>query len=71
MFVDKVKINKDCDFIDYQDIIDNRMSDKTKEINEKLEKFSNMIITLVNENVPINAIGDVCDKTLKRTKKFK
>jgi len=70
-FVDKVKINKDCDFIDYQDIIDNRMSDKTKEINEKLEKFSNMIITLVNENVPINAISDVCDKTLKRTKKFK
>ena len=53
-------------FISYDDIKNNRKQDNVDIIEEKLEILSNLIETMVNDNIPVQLIADNAEKTFKR-----
>lgn len=60
----KIQLDKDNDFIDIMDIINNRKQDNVEFIDMNLNNLSSLIIDLYNNGVPIEAIINTFDKTI-------
>ena len=61
----KVDIANECKCIDFNDIINNKEQDNVKTIDTNLKNFSNMINDIYSNGVPIEAIEDVFNETIK------
>ena len=64
-FCDRVEDTSELNFIDFNDIMNDKVRDNVEEIENSLDNMSNLIISLYEKGVPIEAIKDTFDKTIK------
>ena len=64
-FCDRVEPTSELDFIDFNDIMNDKVGDKVDEIENGLDNMSNLVISLYEKGVPLEAIKDTFDKTIK------
>lgn len=64
-FCDRVEPTSELNFIDFNDIMNDKVRDNVEEIENSLDNMSNLIISLYEKGVPIEAIKDTFDKTIK------
>lgn len=64
-FCNRVEIENEKDFIDFNDIINNKKRDNTTTIKNKLNELSNLVVSLHKSGVPLEAIMFTLDNTLK------
>lgn len=57
-------------FIDFMGIVNNKEQDYVKYIDSNMEKLSNMIIDLYNKGIPIEAIDEAINKSMKQIISF-
>ena len=65
-FCNRVEIDNEKDFIDYNDIINNKMSENTLLIKNKLNELSDLVVSLYDSGVPLEAIIIALDDTLTK-----
>jgi len=63
-FCNRVQVENEKDFIDFNDIINNKKSDKTTIIKNKLNELSKIVFSLYKIGVPLEAISITLDNTL-------
>lgn len=63
-FCNRVQIKNDYEFIDFNDIINNNKKDNTNNIKDSLKKLSNIVVSLYESGVPLEAISITLDNTL-------
>ena len=63
-FCNRVQVENEKDFIDFNDIINNTKSDNVDTIKNKLNELSNLVISLHKSGVPLEAIVIKLDNTL-------
>ena len=68
-FCNRTPINKDLEYIDFNDIIGNKKKDNVDIITEQLEDLSNRVLELYKKGVPLDALIDTLDNTLTGIKK--
>ncbi len=64
-FFNKVLLEDDKDFIDFNDILLGKKQDNVDQINATLDSLANMIITAYESKVPIEAIVSTLENTIK------
>ena len=64
-FCDRVEPTSELDFIDFNDIMNNKVGENVEEIENGLDNMSSLVISLYEKGVPIEAIKDTFDKTVK------
>lgn len=64
-FFNKVSLEEDKEFIDFNDIMIGKKRDIVEQINVTLDSLSSMIITAYESGVPIEAIVSTLDNTIK------
>ena len=64
-FFNKDSLEKDKDFIDFNDIMTGKKQDNVDQINATLDSLSNMVITAYESGVPIETIVNTLDNTIK------
>ena len=64
-FFNKVALEDDKEFINFNDIMIEKKQDNVDQINAILDSLSNMVITAYENGVPIEAIVSVIDNTIK------
>lgn len=64
-FCDRVEPTSELNFIDFNDIINDKVRDNVEEIENSLDNMSNLIISLYEKGVSIEAIKETFDKTIK------
>ena len=64
-FFNKVSLEDDKEFIDFNDIMTEKKQDNVDQINTTLESLSNMVVTAYESGVPIEAIINTLDNTIK------
>ena len=57
-------VNKDLEYIDFNDIITNKKKDGVDMITQQLNNLSNKILELYKKGVPLTAIKETLDNTL-------
>lgn len=67
-FCARVALDNDLDYIDFNDIMNNKMLDNVDFIKQKLDNFSNMVLELYEKGIPVDAIVNTFDNTLTRIK---
>ena len=67
-FFNKVEINDEDDFIDFNDIILGKKRDNADQANAILDSLSNMVVTAYESGVPIEAIVNTIDSTVNGIK---
>ena len=63
-FCERVEDTITLDFIDFNDIMDDKVRDNVKEIETDLDNMSNLVLSLYNKGVPLEAIKETLDKTI-------
>lgn len=63
-FCNRVQIENKKDFIDFDDILNNKTNDNLTTIKNKLNELSNFISSLYKSDVPLEAIVNTLDNTL-------
>lgn len=64
-FARKVLIEKETEFIDFADIMAKKVQENVDKINARLVSLSNMILNIYGSGVPIEAIINTFDNTIK------
>lgn len=64
-FCDRVEPTSELNFIDFNDIMNDKVRDNVEEIENSLDNMSNLIISLYEKGVSIEAIKETFDKTIK------
>ena len=64
-FCDRVEYTDEMNFIDFNDIMNDRTRDNVKEIETGLNNMSNLIVSLSLKGAPLGAIKEVFDKTIR------
>ncbi len=64
-FCERIPVEKEEDFIDFYDIINNKKQDNYDYICNTLKLLSNIIIEAHEAGVPTKAIHDTCNATIK------
>lgn len=64
----RVEIVNEQEFIDFNDIMNNKEQDNVKDINKKLEELSKFVISVYEYGVPYDAICDVLGDILIKIK---
>jgi len=67
-FCNRKELNKDLEYIDFNDIISNKKKDNTIIIENRLTYLSNLVISLYNSGVPLEAIINTLDTTTNEIK---
>jgi len=65
-FCNRVEIDNEKDFIDFNDIINNKTSENTLLIKKKLNELSNLVVSMYESGVPLEAITIALDDTLTK-----
>ena len=68
-FINRVKINDEIQFIDFNDIINNKKQSNVDEITIKLNEIKNKILQLYQNGIPYNAIENCLSNTMNEMKK--
>ena len=55
--------------IDFNDILNNNKSERTESIDNKLIELQNYLNSLINENIPVEALTETTQKVLQKVKK--
>ncbi|MEE3342582.1 MAG: hypothetical protein VZS44_00645 [Bacilli bacterium] len=63
-FCNRIPVNKDKDFISFNDIMNNKKQPNVDHINRSLNSFARTIIDLDKKGIPIEAINDTYNKTI-------
>ena len=63
-FCERVEPTNDQLFIDFNDIMDDKVRDNVKKIEADLDNMSNLVISLYNKGIPLEAIKETLDKTI-------
>ena len=63
-FCNRTPINKDVEYIDFKDIINNKKKDNTDIVTQQLKDLSNRVLMLYKNGVPLNALIETLDNTL-------
>ena len=63
-FCNRTLLNKDLEYIDFNDIISGKKRDNTDVIAQQLQDLSNRVLELNKKGVPLNAIIETLDTTL-------
>ena len=63
-FCDRVEPTSELDFIDFNDIMNNKVGENVEEIENGLDNMSSLVISLYEKGVPIEAIKEALDKTI-------
>ena len=63
-FCNRVQIENQKDFIDFNDILNNKENDNVTTIKNKLNELSNLVVSLYKSGVPLEAIVITLDNTL-------
>ncbi len=64
-FCDRVEPTSELNFIDFNDIMNNKVGENVEEIENGLDNMSSLVISLYEKGVPIETIKDTLDKTIK------
>lgn len=67
-FCNRKPLNKDLEYIDFNDIIDDKKKDGVTTIENGLNQLSNLVVSLYENNVPIEAIIMTLENTLNEIK---
>ena len=65
-FCNRIQIENEKDFIDFNDIINNKISNNVITIKNKLNELSNLIISLYKSDIPLEAIVTTLNNTLNK-----
>ena len=65
-FCNRVQIGNRKDFIDFNDILNNKGNDNITTIKKKLNELSNLVVSLYKSGVPLEAIAITLDNTLNK-----
>lgn len=68
-FCNRTPINKDLEYIDFNDIIGNKKKDNVDIITRQLEDLSNRVLELYKKGIPLDALIETLDATLTGIKK--
>ena len=63
-FCERIEYTSEQPFIDFNDIMNDKVRDNVKEIGTDLDNMSNLVISLYNKGVPLEAIKETLDKTI-------
>lgn len=63
-FCERVEDTSELDFIDFNDIMDDKVRDNVKKIETDLDNMSNLISFIHEKGVPLEAIKETFDKTI-------
>lgn len=63
-FCERIEYTSEQPFIDFNDIMDDKVRDNVKKIEANLDNMSNLVLSLYNKGVPLEAIKDTFDKTI-------
>ena len=63
-FCDRVEDTSEIDFIDFNDIMNNKVGENVEEIENGLDNMSSLVISLYEKGVPIEAIKEALEKTI-------
>lgn len=63
-FCERVEDTSKLDFIDFNDIMNDKIRENVEEIEANLDNMSNLVLSLYNKGVPLEAIKDTFDKTI-------
>lgn len=63
-FCERIEYTSEQPFIDFNDIMDDKVRDNVKEIEADLDNMSNLVISLYNKGIPLEAIKETLDKTI-------
>lgn len=63
-FCNRVQVENEKDFIDFNDILNNKKKDNVTTIKNKLNELSNLVVSLHKNGVPFKAIVITLDNTL-------
>lgn len=63
-FCNRVQIENEKDFIDFNDILNNKKNDNVTTIKNKLNELSNLVVSLYKSGIPLEAIVITLDNTL-------
>ena len=64
-FCDRVEDTSELDFIDFNDIMNDKIRENVEKIENGLDNMSNLVISLYEKGVPLEAIKDTFDKTIR------
>lgn len=67
-FCNRVQIEEEKDFIDFNDIINNKIRSNATVFDSKLNELSNLVVDLFQSGVPIESITNTLDNTLNELK---
>ena len=63
-FCERVEDTSKLDFIDFNDIMNDKIRENVEEIEANLNNMSNLVLSLYNKGVPLEAIKETLDKTI-------
>ena len=63
-FCERIEYTSEQPFIDFNDIMNDKVRDNVKEIETDLDNMSNLVLSLYNKGVPLEAIKETLDKTI-------
>ena len=63
-FCERIEYTSEQPFIDFNDIMNDKVRDNVKEIGTDLDNMSNLVLSLYNKGVPLEAIKETLDKTI-------
>ena len=63
-FCERVEDTSKLDFIDFNDIMNDKIRENVEEIEANLDNMSNLVLSLYNKGVPLEAIKETFDKTI-------
>ena len=63
-FCERIEYTSEQPFIDFNDIMDDKVRDNVKKIEADLDNMSNLVISLYNKGIPLEAIKETLDKTI-------
>lgn len=69
-FCIKINLNPQKEYIDFNDILENKQLPRTVQIKQELQQLSNLIHTLSDHNIPLEAISDTSKNTIKKIRKL-
>lgn len=70
-FCDRIKLDNQRDFIDFNDLLANKKRDNVAEIEKELNNLAYLIKSLYEKEIPVEAIKEVFDMTINNLRKDK
>lgn len=70
-FCIRVRLDPQKEYIDFNNIIENKPLPRSVQLKQELQHLSNLIHTLSDHNIPLEAISDTVDEAIKKIKQKK